>query len=109
VPAIQHGNQGTFVYIVDTKNNTVSMRDVTIGTTSIDGSNAEVQSGLSPGDVVVVDGVDKLQNGSKIMITPSGSPNGAAPAASPAGSPSGSPGAQGSHSGHHRSASSTPS
>jgi multidrug efflux system membrane fusion protein len=70
VPAIQHGNQGTFIYVVDPKTNTVNMHDVTVGTTSMDGSNAEIENGVSPGDIVVVDGVDKLQNGSKIMITP---------------------------------------
>jgi multidrug efflux system membrane fusion protein len=74
VPAIQHGNQGTFVYVVDTKNNTVSLRDVTVGTTSFDGTNAEIQSGLSPGDVVVTDGVDKLQSGSKVIVTPANPP-----------------------------------
>jgi multidrug efflux system membrane fusion protein len=74
VPAIQHGNQGTFIYVVDTKSNTVSMHDVTVGTTAFDGSNAEIQSGVSPGDVVVTDGVDKLQDGSKIIITPNTPP-----------------------------------
>jgi multidrug efflux system membrane fusion protein len=66
VAAIQHGNNGTFVYIVDTDKNTVAMTDVTVGT--IDGDRAEIQSGVAPGDVVVIDGVDKLQNGSKVII-----------------------------------------
>ena len=82
VAAIQHGNQGTFIYVVDTKANTVSMHDVAVGTTALDGSNAEIQSGIAPGDVVVVDGVDKLQNGSKIIITPNSPPAG--PAQTPA-------------------------
>ena len=42
VAAIQHGNNGTFVYIVDTDNNTVSMKPVTVGTVALDGSNAEI-------------------------------------------------------------------
>ena len=99
VPAIQHGNQGTFVYIVNTDNNTVSMRDVTVGTTAFDGSNAEIQNGVSPEEVVVVDGVDKLQNGSKIIITPNGPPSaggGSQPAQSP-------------HAGHRRGAAPSPS
>jgi len=67
VAAIQHGAQDTtFIYIVDTAANTVSMKNVTVGT--IDGNNAEIQSGISPGDTVVIDGVDKLQNGSKVIL-----------------------------------------
>jgi multidrug efflux system membrane fusion protein len=70
VAAIQHGNSGTFVYIVDTDANTVATSTVEVGT--IDGDTAEVQSGVAPGDVVVIDGVDKLQNGSKIIIQKNG-------------------------------------
>ncbi len=82
VAAIQHGTQGTFVYVVDpspaagdqeasadskTKaQRTVSLKTVVVGTT--DGDRAEIESGISPGDIVVTDGVDKLQNGSKVML-----------------------------------------
>jgi len=69
VAAIQYGTQGTFVYIVDDddpKNATVSMKNVVVGT--IDGDNAEMTSGVDEGDVVVIDGVDKLQNGSKVIV-----------------------------------------
>jgi multidrug efflux system membrane fusion protein len=86
VAAIQHGNDGTFVYIVDTDANTVSMKPVTVGT--IDGDQAEVQSGVDPGDTVVTDGVDKLQNGSKVIVQKSG-PSGSGttpPSTSPGGS-----------------------
>jgi multidrug efflux system membrane fusion protein len=74
VAAIQHGNQGTFIYVVDTDNNTVSMKTVVVGTTALDGSNAEIKSGISEGDVVVTDGVDKLQDGSKIIVTQPSAP-----------------------------------
>jgi membrane fusion protein, multidrug efflux system len=70
VAAIQYGTQGTFVYLVDDddpKNATVSMKNITVGT--IDGDKAEVQTGVDEGDVVVVDGVDKLQNGTKVIIS----------------------------------------
>jgi multidrug efflux system membrane fusion protein len=70
VAAIQHGNNGTFVYIVDTDANTVATSNVAVGT--IDGDTAEVQSGVAPGDVVVIDGVDKLQNGSKVIVQKNG-------------------------------------
>jgi len=77
VPAIQHGAQNnTFIYVVDTDSNTVSMQNVVVGTTSLDGSHAEITSGINEGDVVVTDGVDKLQNGSKIIITPNVPPSG---------------------------------
>ena len=69
VPAIQHGNNGTFVYLLNPDDNTVKMQDITEGTVSIDGTVAEIKSGVSEGDVVVTDGVDKLQNGSKVIVS----------------------------------------
>jgi membrane fusion protein, multidrug efflux system len=71
VAAIQYGTQGTFVYVVnddDPRNATVSMKNVVVGTTSLDGSTAEITSGLAEGDAVVIDGVDKLQDGSKVIV-----------------------------------------
>jgi multidrug efflux system membrane fusion protein len=86
VPAIQYGNQGTFVYVVDTDANTVKMTPVTVGT--IDGDNAEIASGdVNEGDTVVTDGVDKLQDGSKIIISHAGEKGGGS------GGGSGTPGA----------------
>ena len=74
VAAIQHGTQDTFVYVVNSdesgKNSTVTMKSITTGT--IDGDNAEIQNGISPGDIVVIDGVDKLQNGSKVILQMNG-------------------------------------
>ena len=69
VAAIQYGNQGTFVYVVneeDPKNATVAMKTVVVGT--IEGDKAEIQSGVDEGDVVVIDGVDKLQDGAKVIV-----------------------------------------
>jgi multidrug efflux system membrane fusion protein len=42
------------------------VRPITVGTT--EGDDAEVSSGLAPGDVVVMTGVDKLQEGSKVRV-----------------------------------------
>jgi membrane fusion protein, multidrug efflux system len=70
VAAIQYGTQGTFVYVVDDddeNNVTVSMKNITVGT--IDSDKAEIQSGLDEGDVVVTDGVDKLSNGAKVIVS----------------------------------------
>ncbi len=70
VAAIQYGTQGTFVFTIDDddpKNATVTMTPVKVGT--IDGDRAEITSGVSEGDEVVVDGVDKLANGTKVIVS----------------------------------------
>jgi multidrug efflux system membrane fusion protein len=51
----------------DPKAATVSMKNVVVGT--IDGDKAEIQSGIEEGDIVVIDGVDKLANGSKVILS----------------------------------------
>ena len=63
--AIQRGPQGTFVYVVK-PDQTVDVRQVTVGI--IEGTQASVDNGLSDGDQVVVDGVDKLRAGLKVQI-----------------------------------------
>jgi multidrug efflux system membrane fusion protein len=45
---------------------TATVRTITIGTT--EGEDAEVTSGLAAGDSVVMTGVDKLQEGSKVRV-----------------------------------------
>jgi multidrug efflux system membrane fusion protein len=61
--AIQRNSQATYVYVVKT-DSTVTVRPITIGTT--EGNDSEVTSGLVPGEVLVMTGVDKLQEGSKV-------------------------------------------
>jgi membrane fusion protein, multidrug efflux system len=63
--AIQRGPQGTFVYVVKT-DRTVEMRPVTV--TEIQGGEASMGTGLSPGDLVVTDGADKLREGAKVEL-----------------------------------------
>jgi multidrug efflux system membrane fusion protein len=63
--AVQRGEPGTFVYLVNS-DNTVSVRPVVLGVT--DGDRVEVRSGLAPGNLVVVDGADKLRDGAKISM-----------------------------------------
>ena len=63
--AIQRGAPGTFVYVVNA-DSTVAVRTITLGPTS--GERVAVQSGLMPGDRVVIDGIDKLRNGAKVTI-----------------------------------------
>jgi len=61
--AIQRNTQNTYVYLIK-PDNTVTVRNITIGTT--EGDESEITSGLVPGDNVVMTGVDKLQEGTKV-------------------------------------------
>jgi multidrug efflux system membrane fusion protein len=64
VAAVQHGTQGDFIFVLNPQDSTVTMENVTVGT--IDNSQAEIDSGIKDGDQVVINGVDKLQNGTKV-------------------------------------------
>jgi multidrug efflux system membrane fusion protein len=63
VAAIQRNAQSAYAYLIR-PDRTVTVRSITVGT--LDGDRAEIVSGLVPGDAVVTDGVDKLQEGSKV-------------------------------------------
>jgi multidrug efflux system membrane fusion protein len=60
---IQRNSQNTYVFLVK-PDSTVTVRNVTIGT--VEGNDSEVSSGLQPGDTVVMTGVDKLTEGTKV-------------------------------------------
>jgi multidrug efflux system membrane fusion protein len=68
VAAIQQGPQGSFVFLLK-EDNTVTVRVVTRGPTQDD--NVAIDDGLSIGDVVVVEGADKLKEGSKVTVASS--------------------------------------
>jgi len=61
--AIQRGPQGSFVYAVK-PDKTVEVRSVNVALTQ--NNVSVIASGVNPGDVVVTDGQDKLQSGSKV-------------------------------------------
>jgi membrane fusion protein, multidrug efflux system len=63
--AIQRGTPGTFVYVVKA-DNTVTVRVIKLGPQLAD--KAAVDSGLAPGENVVIDGADKLREGAKVEI-----------------------------------------
>jgi multidrug efflux system membrane fusion protein len=65
VPAVQRGEPGTFVYLINA-NNTVSVRPIKVGPT--DGSFQAVLSGLAVGDRVVTDGTDRLRDGAAVTL-----------------------------------------
>jgi len=85
--AILRGPQGAFVYAVK-QDKTVEARPITISLTQ--GNTTLITAGLNPRDVVVTDGQDKLQTGSKVeprVGGPSntgGGTNGGAPSGTPA-------------------------
>ena len=84
----QRGAPGTFVYLVNA-DNTVTVKPVTLGPASAE--QIAIQSGLAPGDGVVIDGADKLRNGARVVPrNAEGSPGGGrGPAGRPAGGTAG--------------------
>jgi membrane fusion protein, multidrug efflux system len=63
--AIQRGAPGTFVYVVK-DDKTVSVAPIKLGPAQ--GELTAIISGLVPGDVVVIDGADKLREGAKVEL-----------------------------------------
>jgi membrane fusion protein, multidrug efflux system len=71
--AIQRGPQGTYVFVAK-PDHTADIKPVTIS--FIQENVATIASGLSPGDIVITDGQDKLQDGSPIQLrAPATQPN----------------------------------
>ncbi len=62
---IQRNAQMTYVYVVK-PDSTVTLRPVTVGV--VEGNQSEITSGLAAGDVEVMTGSDKLQEGSKVSV-----------------------------------------
>jgi len=87
---VQNGAPGTYVYLIK-DDNTVTVRPIKIGPQS--GDKVAVLSGLEVGDKVVIDGADKLREGSPVTLpaageTPAGAGRGGAnPPASADGQP----------------------
>jgi multidrug efflux system membrane fusion protein len=69
VPAIQRGPQGTFIYVVKA-DRTATFRSVTIG--EIQESEVTIEKGLSPGELVAVDGAERLREGTRVELRTSG-------------------------------------
>jgi multidrug efflux system membrane fusion protein len=72
--AIQRSPDATFVYVVKA-DDTVDARNVEIEQT--EGDDTSLRSGVSPGEVVVIDGVDKLRPGVKVAASPASARGGA--------------------------------
>jgi multidrug efflux system membrane fusion protein len=63
--AIQRSSNKVFAYVVKA-DSTVTVRPITVGTT--EGDDSEITSGLKPGELVVMTGVDRLQEGTPVKV-----------------------------------------
>jgi membrane fusion protein, multidrug efflux system len=62
---IQRGSQGTFLYVVK-ENQTAELRQVQIKNT--EGNDVALASGVEPGENIVLEGLDKIQDGGKVDV-----------------------------------------
>jgi len=67
--AVQHSPRSAYVYVVK-PDSRVEARDVEVGFT--EGDTTSIGTGLASGDTVVVDGIDKLQPGTRVSVRESG-------------------------------------
>ena len=63
--ALQRGVRGLFVYVVK-DDRTVTLREVKTGPTEADAT--VIESGVEPGELVVVDGMDRLREGARVEM-----------------------------------------
>jgi multidrug efflux system membrane fusion protein len=86
VPAatIQRASFGTFVYVIK-PDGKATIRKVVLG--AAEGDRVAITEGVAPGERVVLEGVDALQEGTTVEIVGGGAPTGAA--GGPTGSPTG--------------------
>jgi multidrug efflux system membrane fusion protein len=63
--ALQRGTRGLFVYVVK-EDRTVTLRDVKTGPAENDA--IVIESGIEPGELIVVDGMDRLREGAKVEL-----------------------------------------
>jgi multidrug efflux system membrane fusion protein len=61
--AIQRGTQGTFVYVMK-PDQTVTVRQIKTGPAQ--GDAIAIDTGIAPGELIVIDGTDKLREGAKV-------------------------------------------
>ena len=64
--AIQRGTNGTFVFVIGTGDK-AALRNVKTGPVAGD-NTAILDGGVKPGEQVVTDGADKLDNGSLVRV-----------------------------------------
>jgi multidrug efflux system membrane fusion protein len=65
VPTLQRSPQSAFVYVVK-PDHTVEARNIEVQ--GSEGDQTAISRGLSAGEIVVTDGVDRLQPGMKVVV-----------------------------------------
>ncbi|POG10738.1 efflux transporter periplasmic adaptor subunit [Pseudomonas putida] len=63
--AVQFGNDGTFAYVVNDQS-TVNIRKLKVGAS--DGQNSVILDGLKAGERLVLEGTDRLREGTKVEV-----------------------------------------
>src|SRR5579862_7296836 len=67
--AVQNGQQGSFLYVVD-DDSRVHLKTVQVGITTE--TSSQILSGITDGDRVVVDGTDRLIEGARVRVRKAG-------------------------------------
>jgi len=67
--AIQRGPQGTYVYVVQQQGADSKTKIQTVTIAQSTGNQVGISQGINPGDVVVIDGADKLAEDSKVKTS----------------------------------------
>jgi multidrug efflux system membrane fusion protein len=64
--AVLFGSRGTYVYVINEQDEAI-VRDLVLGPT--DGTHQSIAEGLKPGEAVVLEGLDRLREGRKVIVT----------------------------------------
>lgn len=62
---VQFGSRGTYVYVINDKD-VAAIRDIVLG--PVEGNLQSIVKGLEPGDTVVLEGLDRLREGSRVLV-----------------------------------------
>ena len=66
--AVQRGTVGSFVYVVAEKDGQKTVSVCPVETGPVERNTVAITKGVSPGDLIVIDGVDKLREGSVVDV-----------------------------------------
>lgn len=66
VTALRQGNSGDYVYVLNARERTVSLRNVTRGQATVD--KVVIASGLQVGERVITEGADRLKDGARVVL-----------------------------------------
>lgn len=63
--AVQFGSRGTYVYVVNEEQK-ATVRDIVLGPS--DGADQSITKGLTAGEIIVVEGIDRLREGRQVTL-----------------------------------------